>query len=423
MMLSSAVKMFGQKLFVVVALAAVASSLVACSGSSFGSKGAANKKPGNSDGSTGGTGPGDSMGQGPLGSNQNGSQGSANQGLVANPFSGTAPSAQDIDPCQGSFNNQTILILDLKSGWFAGDGGTFFQDRIDPKCPGKSNLDIHYYHVTQAIIETNRNPGALYQTSQQQVPADQREALICSVPFKHQGSDRLYRDASPQNACALTSLSRFSQIWLLSGDAADDLDITASSPLFLSLLDAIEDRAAEKPLGLFFGAGLGNTTHSNALAEQILGQPVFAKNSMTNAGVFPSTQYVSYFEQTPLNPSSTSTLQTATFLKTFSAFNGLSSLFDFGDLSLVGQMAAGLAPRRSDANTIFEMVPRCFADPVVHPDMTIVARDRCNQGVVGFYEKPGLRVYAEGNMARFYGLDDPQELVVRIAQTLALQAN
>ncbi len=347
----------------------------------------------------------------------------SNPALGDNPIAGTPPTPAQTDPCSGDFRGGPVLILDLKSGWFAGDGGSFFQDKINPNCPGKPALNLHYFHVTKAIIEGNRDLDLLQSNAQSGIPAAFREALACSAPFSSDNSGRMLNDESPQDVCLINSLDQYSQVWLLSGDRADDLDVDLNSPFFASVLEQIQIRSQRGPFGIFLGAGLSNVSHSNALAQRVLGADAFSRNIQSSQGVFPSIDYTYQFLPSPLTPSSGATVTAGTFLDKFNALAGLGSLFDYGDLSAAGTIAALSAPFRGNANYIFASVPRCFADPISNPSIQVVARDRCNNAVNGYIDQPKLRVFAEGNMARFYGMTNPQAHIARIARFLSLSNN
>ena len=401
------------------ALVAV-SGLTACSGSKFGGNARTAPTQERQDVSPG---EGDQNTQ-PSGSpSPNGSP--ERKVLDSDPLAGKPPTPQDLDPCSGNFLNGAILIIDLKSGWFAGDGGSFFSDRINPSCPNIPALNIHYFHVTKAIIETNRQRNLFFSAQQNGVPETSREALRCTVPFQSGPEGRLSGNASPENVCVVNALDQFTQVWILSGDAADDLDIDLRSSLFTSLTDRIVARKAQGPMGLFLGAGLSNITHSNAVAEKILGAAAFTRNSETSRGVFPSPDYSNLFEAAPLVATSGQNAVAGTFMGNFSVLAGLSDLYDYGNPNLLGQ-TAGVTSRLGipGGNSLFDREPpRCFADILTLPTANIAARDRCNNAVIGYVDQPGFRVLAEGNMARFYGLQNPQAYIARIARFLALGSN
>jgi hypothetical protein len=334
---------------------------------------------------------------------------------AADPYGGKPPTPEDLDPCTGQKQLGKALIIDLKSGWLAGDGGRFFKERLDPKCPGAGVLAVDYYHITTAIVESNKDLRNL-------TPND---ALACTARLMQDAEGRLEGDANPEKVCSFNSFSQYSQIWILSGDEYDPIDIRIASSLFRSLLSRLDERtksAAQTPVGLFIGAGLSNISHANAAAGKILSSDValFTRNAQVATGVFPSQRYVSQFDHAPLKASAELNPTAGTFAEKFAVFNSLESIFDYGKINLFGLGEAVQAQIQGRGNSIFTQVPSCFADPISNPAFTVVARDSCNQGAIAFLDRPGLRILAEGNMARFYGLADPQEYMTRIARFLSL---
>jgi hypothetical protein len=333
---------------------------------------------------------------------------------AVDPFGGTPPTQSELDPCVVQKQIGKSLIIDLKSGWFAGDGGTFFKERLDPKCPSAGALAIDYYHITTAIVESNKDLKNL-------TPND---AIACTARLMQNAEGRLEGGANPEQVCSFNSLAQYSQIWILSGDEFDPIDIRISSPLFGSFLSRLEERvkaAAQSPVGLFLGAGLSNISHGNAAASRILSSDaaLFTRNAQVATGVFPSQRYVSQFDHAPLKASAELNPTAGTFVEKFAVFNGMESIFDYGKLNSFGLFEAVQAQLQARGNSIFTQVPRCFADPISNPSFTVVARDSCNQSTTAFLDRPGVRILAEANMARFYGLDDPQEYMTRIARFLS----
>jgi hypothetical protein len=333
---------------------------------------------------------------------------------AVDPFGGTPPTQSELDPCVAQKQIGKALIVDLKSGWFAGDGGTFFKERLDPKCPGAGALAIDYYHITTAIVESNKDLKSL-------TPGD---AISCTAGLMADAEGRLESGANPEQACSFSSLAQYSQIWILSGDEYDPIDIRINSPLFGSLLSRLDERqkiAAQSPVGVFLGAGLSNISHGNAAASKILSSDVavFTRNAQVATGVFPSQRYVSQFDHAPLKSSAELNPAAGTFVEKFAVFNGMESIFDYGKMNSLGLFEAVQAQLQGRGNSIFTQVPRCFADPISNPSFTAVARDSCNQSTVAFLDRPGVRILAEANMARFYGLADPQEYMTRIARFLS----
>ncbi len=118
---------------------------------------------------------------------------------------------------------QSIKVIDLKSGWWQGDGGDTDQyviRHITGKCP---NVHFFYQHT-------------LYGGSGFNLP--------------HDGT------AEP---------AEFDQIWLLSGGEADGSDLRVNDPTFVNYLKLMTEGKGN----LFVGTGFGNVYHAKALTEAL----------------------------------------------------------------------------------------------------------------------------------------------------------
>lgn len=179
--------------------------------------GGSGNNTGNGSGNNGG-GAGNNTGGSGSGSNNTGSNnGGASNNIPNNPL------PTDCQP-------QKMLILDFKSGWWSGDGGTTFSNLIKGElttfCP-KGESSVEYHH----ILKTN-------------TPA------------------KFYNNAAFD----------YTQVWILSGSTADNLDIDPNHP---GLADVIAQINAKKTK-LFLGAGFGSIDHSNKVATGVLGVTPFA---------------------------------------------------------------------------------------------------------------------------------------------------
>lgn len=310
---------------------------------------------------------------------------------------------------------QNVLIIDLKSGWFAGDGGTLFQSLVKTECAEK--VEIHYAHVTNEVIETNflglvKDPEKIFSCMDRQ--------------GKVQGNIA---------DCSMGDLRGYQQIWILSGSFADSSDLRPGSKnqsgiVFEEFLDRIRFRIAQAatcsrkkgaPIALFVGAGLSNNDHANFLADGFFtnlsaddalcqgGQdlesesepyvaPLFSlRNELGENGkavahaVNPSPSYGELFAADPLKPSLKG--MPGTFLSDFSALQGLSSLFDY-------KKEKHHADPKKDSSL---EIGKCFSDPIVSKQLTSYAWDHCGNTSIAAGSIQNHQVYLEGNMARFYG--------------------
>ncbi len=137
--------------------------------------------------------------------------------------------------------DQHVLVLDFKSGWWAGDGGTFFQTLLrELSDPCIATVSFEYHHIVSGSNTSQVIPGET-QTTEMPVLGD---------------VDLTTRHADWGN---------YSQIWVLSGSSSDNLDLRVTDALFAGL--AAKIKASGLPL--MVGSGNGNITHANALMTKL----------------------------------------------------------------------------------------------------------------------------------------------------------
>jgi hypothetical protein len=282
------------------------------------------------------------------------------------------------EPCS---KDRKILVVDLKSGWFAGDGGDFFKSVVDDSICGGA-INIHYVHFTEEEVESNISIDNIAKCKKDR----------CS---------------------ALRDIRSYDQFWLLSGDEKDYLDIRISGDLFKSIVSrARELRDANPNAGFYFGAGVGNIQHANALAKALfpqiagtskdLDEGLFAPIPKTLRGMLPQ---VSWAKETakPLTAGNGTTAGTILVSEApFKAFGPyttpLSSLFDFQKKCRGDQ----LAPQGANlAGALFKLL----------------GTDHCGAPMIGTFQVDQHAVMADGNTARHYGMP-PTEYFQRIILAL-----
>jgi hypothetical protein len=139
-------------------------------------------------------------------------------------------------------NHQNILVLDLKSGWWGGDGGESFihiLEGMKSACNDKP-VSIEYHHI-----------------------------------LKEHKRKKLYDQAS---------LDRYSQVWLLSGSLADPWDVRIEDPVFQNFLKEV----AGTSIQVFVGAGFGSIDHANALLKALLGEAPLTTEQNEGDLLFPA---------------------------------------------------------------------------------------------------------------------------------------
>jgi len=314
------------------------------------------------------------------------------------------------DICAGRTGTMRMLILDLKSGWFAGDGGDTFHNFTTSAQSCSAQVEIVYAHITRFIIEGNiasaKDAGAI---------------LSCLTPnsaFNRRtdpGTGSTTLTASPpliENDCVVGDLSSFQQVWLLSGSEIDRTDLPVSAKLITSIGTRLSELAASgKPVGLFFGAGLGNTQHGNAIARMALpatfaSSPPFAPGSNGELGTLPSPKFFrTSAGGAPLVPGSGSA--PGTFNSSHALFAGLPSLADYQRSRAVATDVSS-DPSAFGGGSSIELGVKmtdgsCFGDRIAHVGLEAAATDLCGQKVIAATVLPnGTRVVLDANMPRFY---------------------
>ena len=168
---------------------------------------------------------------------------------------------------------QRLLIIDMKSGWWSGDGGDFHDlllPRIVRDCP---QVQIEYYfmqYLDPAMVPGPLPPGVPigavgFLSFYPEKPGVENGGLLVEANFP----------SRPWN--------EYHQVWLLSGGDHDPTDVPTSHPFFQNLLAKFRTPAsAGSPImpGLFLGAGLGHRDHVNHVLTA-LEQPELFQSHVT----------------------------------------------------------------------------------------------------------------------------------------------
>lgn len=153
-------------------------------------------------------------------------------------------SQTSLSPCPKI--SQQILVIDLKSGWWAGDGARFFDKimrGISAPCVG--TVEFEYHHILVDDHESGIFPG---------------------------GSLRRNASTNFESMFQRKDWNQYTQIWLLSGSESDSDDLKFNDPL----LNRITSEIASSKSALFLGTGFGSITHARKLASVMLPHVVFA---------------------------------------------------------------------------------------------------------------------------------------------------
>ncbi len=159
---------------------------------------------------------------------------------------------------------QYLLILDFRSGWWTAGGGFNFYTIVMPflaKICGGTKLEYHHYEAAQPAA--NGNPPT--PQTQWQCLYDGPAGSCTNGGFQDILSSIVEQD-----------WTKFTQIWILSGDKEDPSDIGDGDAIFKAALA----KTANACTPFLLGAGDGFITHGNVAANAIgLGGDVFAKDN------------------------------------------------------------------------------------------------------------------------------------------------
>lgn len=281
------------------------------------------------------------------------------------------------NPCADTARTHRVLILDFKSGWFAGDGGEFFKQITQTEC--NSTMQIAYIHFTTQKIESN---------------LDKIEGGSELLPCLQGKGSKVYETENDVASCAVMgSFAHYDELWVLSGSQYDNNDILPWGTQFNNIkARAVELKNANPRSGFFFGAGLSNNDHANIFAHDLFPDiapvQIFSDSEGTFRGTFPSTKFPQFYGSKPLIAGNGKAK--GSFDKTFQPFSDLKSIFDY--------------PKSKNRYDLGQ----CFADGIHSSKVETVATDHCGEVAIARATSSGHKIVFDGNMARFYGTKPPE---------------
>lgn len=247
--------------------------------------------------------------------------------------------------------SQLILVIDLKSGWWAGDGANFFNKimgSLSGACVG--TVQFEYHHILEDRGEGGVFPGGLLQKQ----GLMQFESIFMQKDW-----------------------NKYSQIWFLSGSDEDSDDLKTSDPLFKRIVSSVASSNAQ----LFIGAGYGSISHANKLANAVLPNVVFSTSQEEGELLHPESRGL------PVK----SVLTKGNQLIEHDLFNGVNTLVDevyeeFGNASDVA---------RSD-----------FLSSTT--SLKVIGRNSSNMSSIAVGEMSNKRrVVIDTGLQRYYGISQP----------------
>lgn len=152
---------------------------------------------------------------------------------------------------------QRLLIIDMKSGWWSGDGGTFHDQLLPRIVRDCDRIEIEYYflqYLDPAMVPVAPVPG---------VPIPLGAIGFLSFYPERQGitnGQLMTSEIFPSRPW-----NEYHQVWLLSGGDHDPTDWPTSSTAFQSLLAKFRTPAVpgQPAPSLFFAGGIGHRDHAN----------------------------------------------------------------------------------------------------------------------------------------------------------------
>ncbi|OUR95464.1 hypothetical protein A9Q84_16660 [Halobacteriovorax marinus] len=255
---------------------------------------------------------------------------------------------------------QKILVIDQKSGWWAGDGGDFGLNLMNAwkvACEGVINFE--YRHRTYGNGSyTGGNFGSF--GSQVNEPTDDGEF-----------------PKDPWNT--------YSQIWLLSGGEADSVDLRTTTKLWKRYQSGISKSGAN----IFIGGGFGNVYHANALTNALgLGSMFIADRE--------AHEY----------PTPSSGVNATAYIKREDKLNTMHPLFEGVD-QLVGDLQVGSYKMVSDHLTTSSSIQILTNNPLGKP-------------VIGIVKRETQKMIFDAGVHRTYGILAGEKGTLRYLQNIAV---
>jgi hypothetical protein len=172
----------------------------------------------------------------------------------------TNPSPTSFDPptqlgCAS--RAQDILILDFRSGWWAGGGGGAYSGIVLPAvvaaCP-KTAVDYHHFETSTHVkcVYNEGTGGSCQNLAAAVTVADIRSSFVHAA------------------------VNDYTQIWVLSGSDQDPSDIPVGDALFQAILGDTTGAC----IPMLVGAGDGFMTHARTIAQDLgMGANVFTEET------------------------------------------------------------------------------------------------------------------------------------------------
>lgn len=224
-------------------------------------------------------------------------------------------------------NQQELLILDFRSGWWSGGGGGSFYEvalgAVHATCP---NIAIEYHHFEVDFdLKCTYAPAGSGQCTQLDISAEELTSADVVGLFDKAG----WND--------------YTQVWILSGSLLDAADVSLTGELFHHFL--AETGGSCVPA--LIGAGDGFIDHGNSVSAELGLGGAFA-TSLLQPGFF---QVATIPGMPPLPVTVESRMSAGTELQPHLLFSNVESIADQVS-NMMGQTAAGDSIQQTPALSI-----------------------------------------------------------------------
>jgi hypothetical protein len=270
---------------------------------------------------------------------------------------------------------QRLLIIDMKSGWWSGDGGEFHKQLLPRIVKDCAQIEIEYYFLqyldpaeTPSLPPIPGVPSTTgpvgFVSFYPPKPGVDNDALMVLANFPSR------------------PWSEYQQVWLMSGGDHDPTDWPTNNPAFQNLLAKFRTPAAapSQSPSLFLAVGIGHHDHANQVLRALELPEMFQSHitELITPGVSDGSD-ITVFSRVRIGDG----------LTTHAVFEGVGSIADRVDIS------------GEECDTDFL--------PVANHPFQIVGRNRLGEPSIAVHETDTRRMFLDAGMTRFYSLFDPAE--------------
>jgi hypothetical protein len=275
-----------------------------------------------------------------------------------------------LDPAACVAKPQRLLIIDMKSGWWSGDGGEFHNVLLPRIVKDCGQIEIEYYflqYLNPALSDGPPIPG---------VPL----GVVGFVSFYPEKPGITNGNFMVEANFPSRPWNDYQQVWLLSGGDHDPTDVPTTDPFFANLLTRFRTPSSSSTPGIFLGAGIGHHDHANHVLRTLELPELFQSHV---------TDLVTPRPGDAADVAVFSRARVGSELTTHAVFEGVASVADRIDIS------------GDECDTDFM--------PVANNPFQIVGRNRLSEPSIAVRETEARRWVLDAGVTRYYSLLDPAE--------------